>query len=76
MAVYTCPDCGGQSHPFGSGGAEAAAAEMGVPFLGRLPLSPAIREASDAGTPLAAGAGPEADAFADMAAKLLAAVTH
>ena len=45
------------SDPFGSGGAEAAAAEMGVPFLGRLPLSPAIREASDAGKPPAAGDG-------------------
>jgi ATP-binding protein involved in chromosome partitioning len=76
MAVYVCPDCGAQSHPCGSGGAEAAAAEMGVPFLGRLPLSPAIREASDAGTPLAAGTGPEADAFADIAAKLLAVVAH
>ena len=49
---------------------------MGVPFLGRLPLSLAIREASDAGTPPAAGSGPEADAFAVLAAKLLAAVAH
>ena len=57
--------------PFGTGGAEAAAAEMGVPFLGRLPLSLAIREASDAGTPPAAGDGPEAEAFAAIAAKLL-----
>jgi len=76
MATYTCPDCGADSHPFGTGGAEAAAAEMGVPFLGRLPLSLAIREASDAGTPPAAGSGPEAQAFADLAAKLLAAVAH
>jgi ATP-binding protein involved in chromosome partitioning len=76
MAVYACPECGAQSHPFGTGGAEAAAADMGVPFLGRLPLSLAIRETSDAGTPLAGGEGPEANAFADIAAKLLAAVTH
>jgi len=48
MATYTCPHCGEDSHPFGTGGAEAAAAEMGVPFLGRLPLSLAIRQASDA----------------------------
>ncbi|MEA3067218.1 MAG: ATP-binding protein involved in chromosome partitioning, partial [Sphingomonadales bacterium] len=54
MAVLVCPHCGEESHPFGIGGAEAAAAEMGVPFLGRLPLSLAIREASDAGQPLAA----------------------
>jgi ATP-binding protein involved in chromosome partitioning len=76
MATYACPHCGGLSHPFGTGGAEAAAAEMGLPFLGRLPLSPAIREASDAGRPPAAADGPEADAFAEIAEKLLAAVTH
>lgn len=76
MATYVCPHCGEASHPFGTGGAEAAAAEMGVPFLGRLPLSLAIREASDAGHPPAAADGPEADAFAAIAAKLLAAVAH
>ena len=71
MATYACPHCGEESHPFGIGGAEAAAAEMGVPFLGRLPLSLAIREASDAGAPPAAALGPEADAFAALARKLL-----
>ena len=72
MATYSCPHCGEASHPFGTGGAEAAAADMGVPFLGRLPLSLAIREASDAGTPFDA----EADAFAAIAAQLLEAVAH
>ena len=76
MATYTCPHCGEASHPFGTGGAEAAAAEMGVPFLGRLPLSLAIREESDAGRPPAASDGAEADAFAAIAAKLMAAVAH
>ena len=76
MATYDCPHCGQASHPFGSGGAETAAAEMGVPFLGRLPLSPAIREASDAGRPPAASEGPDAGAFEAIATKLLAAVTH
>jgi ATP-binding protein involved in chromosome partitioning len=70
MAAYTCPHCGEESHPFGCGGAEAAAAEMGVPFLGRLPLSLAIREASDAGTPPAASDSVEAEAFAAIARKL------
>src|SRR3954452_24783763 len=76
MATYTCPHCGEASHPFGSGGAEAAAKELGVPFLGRLPLSLAIREASDAGKPPAADETAEADAFAAIAAKLLEAVAH
>lgn len=76
MATYTCPHCGKASHPFGSGGAEAAAAEMHVPFLGRLPLSLAIREASDAGNPPAASDGPEAQVFAEIASQLLAALAH
>ena len=76
MATYACPHCGEPSHPFGTGGAEAAAMEMDVPFLGRLPLSLAIREASDAGEPPAASNGPESEAFAELAAKLLAALKH
>ncbi|MEO5972675.1 MAG: Mrp/NBP35 family ATP-binding protein [Sphingomicrobium sp.] len=74
MAGYACPHCGETSDPFGSGGVEAAAAELGVPFLGRLPLSLALRTASDAGVPPAAGDGPEAEAFAALAEKLLAAL--
>jgi ATP-binding protein involved in chromosome partitioning len=76
MAAYACPHCGGESHPFGSGGAEEAAKDLGVPFLGRLPLSLAIREASDAGDPPAAGSGADADAFAAIATKLLETVAH
>ena len=67
MAGYVCPHCGEGSDPFGSGGAEAASKEIGVPFLGRLPLSAAVRAASDAGNPPAAGDGPEGKAFADLA---------
>lgn len=74
MAGYHCPHCGETSDPFGCGGAEAAAAELGIPFLGRLPLSASLREASDAGRPPAAGEGPAARAFAELAARLLAAL--
>ena len=74
MATYTCPHCGEDSHPFGSGGAEKAAAELGITFLGRLPLSSRIREASDAGQPPAASSGPEADAFAALATRVLQAL--
>jgi ATP-binding protein involved in chromosome partitioning len=74
MAVYTCPHCGEASHPFGSGGAEAAAEDMGVPFLGRLPLSLSIREASDAGNPPAASDSADAEPFAVLAHKLLEAL--
>ncbi|MEQ1640896.1 MAG: Mrp/NBP35 family ATP-binding protein [Novosphingobium sp.] len=70
MAGYVCPHCGEASDPFGIGGAEAAAGAMGLPFLGRIPLQLAIREASDAGTPPAAGEGPTAQAFKAIAAQV------
>ncbi len=71
MSGYACPHCGEISDPFGSGGAEAAAKVMSIPFLGRVPLTLSIRQASDAGTPPAAGEGEEAAAFAALAARLM-----
>lgn len=70
MSGYACPHCGEVSDPFGSGGAERAAGAMDLPFLGRIPLDIAIRTASDAGEPPAAGNGPHADAFADLAGRV------
>jgi len=72
MAGYQCPHCGESSDPFGLGGAEASAKELGVPFLGRLPLSTSLREASDAGKPPAGQGGPAAGAFAEIARRMLA----
>lgn len=70
MAGYACPHCGEVSDPFGQGGAEAAASALGIPFLGRIPLSIGIRTASDAGTPPAFGNGADAAAFIDMAGRV------
>ena len=70
MAGYVCPNCGEVSDPFGSGGAEAAAKEMGIPFLGRIPLDISIRMASDSGEPPALGDGPIAQAYAAIAARV------
>jgi ATP-binding protein involved in chromosome partitioning len=54
MAGYACPHCGEVSDPFGRGGAEEAAREAEIAFLGRVPLDLSIRVASDAGEPPAA----------------------
>jgi len=70
MAGYACPQCGAVSDPFGSGGAEAEAARLGIDFLGRIPLSIAVRTASDAGTPPAAGNGEGAAAFEAVGARV------
>ena len=67
MAGYFCPHCGEMSDPFGHGGAEAAAAELGIPFLGRIPLDISIRMASDAGEPPALGDGPISGAYTAIA---------
>ena len=72
MAGYQCPHCNEVSDPFGQGGAEAGAARLHVPFLGRLPLSTSLREASDSGNPPAAGDGPAASAFAEIAGAIQA----
>jgi ATP-binding protein involved in chromosome partitioning len=53
MACFIAPD-GSKHEIFGSGGGEKEANRLGVSFLGSLPLDPAIRIASDSGTPLVA----------------------
>jgi len=72
MSTYVCPKCGHEAHLFGHGGVRAEAERLGVPFLGELPLSLDVRLAGDAGRPIAAGDGPAADAYADIAARLVA----
>jgi ATP-binding protein involved in chromosome partitioning len=72
MAGYLCPHCGEASEPFGAGGAEAAAKELGIDFMGRIPLDISIRQASDAGVPPALGEGPIAKTYADIADKVSA----
>ena len=71
MAGYRCPHCGKESDPFGTGGAEEEAKRMHVPFLGRLPLSLAIRTASDSGLPPALEEAEGSGAFAAIATRML-----
>jgi ATP-binding protein involved in chromosome partitioning len=57
MAVHVCSNCGHAEHIFGEGGGQRMAAQYGVPLLGSLPLTAAVREQGDAGTPIVAAAG-------------------
>ena len=54
MSYFIAPDTGNRYDIFGHGGARREAARLGVPFLGEVPLVMAIRESSDAGTPVVA----------------------
>ncbi len=72
MSYYVCPNCGHRDEIFAHGGAQRAAAEMGVPFLGEIPLELKIRMTSDEGKPIVASE-PEsahARAFMDIARRL------
>jgi ATP-binding protein involved in chromosome partitioning len=51
MSTFLCDSCGTESHPFGHGGGAAAAASLDIPFLGEVPLDPAVRSGADDGTP-------------------------
>lgn len=51
MSGMVCPHCGKDVDLFGKGGGERAAKEMNVPFLGAIPLDPAMRKAGDEGQP-------------------------
>jgi ATP-binding protein involved in chromosome partitioning len=52
MSYFACPNCAHESDIFGRGGGERLAEELGIPFLGRLPIYQPIREGSDTGIPL------------------------
>jgi ATP-binding protein involved in chromosome partitioning len=49
MSFFVCPDCGARHDIFGSGGARRRATELGVPFLGELPICIELRAGADAG---------------------------
>jgi Mrp family chromosome partitioning ATPase len=51
MSGFVCPECGHRTDIFGSGGGEAMARKAGVPFLGRIPLDPALMKACEEGEP-------------------------
>lgn len=73
MSYYLCPSCGHRENIFGSGGARESASNLGVPFLGEIPLHAKIRELSDLGTPITASDpdSTQAKSFAEIASGVL-----
>ncbi|KTG08600.1 ATP-binding protein [Haloprofundus marisrubri] len=52
MSSFVCPDCGNSHDIFGSGGGKALADETDLPYLGGVPLDPAVRTGGDGGEPI------------------------
>ena len=71
MSTFHCPSCGYEAHIFGHGGVADEARKLDLPFLGALPIDLDTRLAGDAGTPVAAGDGPMAEAYAALAKRLI-----
>ena len=74
MSYFVCDQCEARHEIFGHGGAERFAGELGVPFLGRLPINLAIREHGDQGRVRDNFAGPVADDLLSIADNLVASV--
>jgi len=73
MSGFVCPNCGETIDIFDSGGGEALCREMGVPFLGRLPIDRTIVDSCDTGLPfmLAENESPVKSAFREIAKRLI-----
>jgi ATP-binding protein involved in chromosome partitioning len=77
MSYYVCSQCGHREHIFDNGGGRRSAEELGVPFLGDIPLTTALRVSGDTGRPIVMGddAGPVGDAIALIARNMAAQVS-
>ena len=73
MSFYCCENCGHRADIFKHGGAEKSAAQLGIPFLGAVPLETAICDSSEAGTPIVISdpTGKAAEVFKAAAAQIL-----
>lgn len=76
MSVHVCSSCGHEEAIFGADGGQAVAAEYETELLGQLPLAMAIRQQSDAGTPIvvAQPQGSASATFASIGEKVIAFV--
>ncbi|MFH2056702.1 MAG: Mrp/NBP35 family ATP-binding protein, partial [bacterium] len=72
MSGFTCSHCGQVTEIFMEGGGKQLAEETGLPYLGAIPLDPAIVQSGEDGQPLTLGKAdsPGARAFRDLAKNL------
>lgn len=77
MSYYICPHCDSRDYIFGEGGGRRAAAELGIPFFGEVPLDVAIRKQSDIGSPIVVAMpdAPSSKVLREIAQKVAAQVS-
>jgi ATP-binding protein involved in chromosome partitioning len=73
MSYFICSHCGQREEIFANGGGRKAADDLGVPFLGEIPIYTAIRVSGDKGIPVAAETGTEQSEIMSRIARAMAA---
>ena len=74
MSYFICPNCEERHEIFSHGGGRKTAEEIGVDFLGEIPIDPAVVKGGDEGQPivLASPESPAAVAFTELAGQVAA----
>ena len=74
MSYFICPNCDTRHEIFSHGGGRKTADELGVNFLGEIPMDPAVVKGGDEGQPIivAAPESPVAVAYNEMAGRVAA----
>lgn len=77
MSFFVCPHCNEQTEIFSKGGGEKTSERYKVPFLGKIPIDPEIREGGDAGKPIVAASpeSPQAKAFNEISCAVASRVS-
>jgi ATP-binding protein involved in chromosome partitioning len=77
MSYFVCPHCSHESDIFGKGGGERTAAELGIPFLGGIPIYEPVRVGGDTGVPIVVSEpdSPAGRAFLAVAEQVAAQVS-
>jgi ATP-binding protein involved in chromosome partitioning len=77
MSYFVCGHCDGRTEIFGHGGGARMAEDLGIPFLGEVPIDTRVRSGGDEGTPIVSAApeSPAAQAFSNVASRIAAQVS-
>ena len=76
MSNYQCPKCGHEVAIFGHGGVVKESENLGLPFLGEIPLDLEIRLSGDAGCPVSTSEKPISEAFNNLAEVVIKQLSH
>ncbi len=77
MSYFVCSHCSERTEIFGTGGGRQMGDELGIPFLGEVPIDTRVRSGGDEGQPIvdAAPDAPAAKAFLDLSSRVAAQIS-